>query len=152
MNAMNRIFHTTLTATWTSSTIFAGLVLCKPVSAQPISPTATAPRQFSYIDLVQRLTDLDHLAILPDPGEKTAQWSSYDRASRYDPKSGKYIRWNANGDGNGYIGKENDKLVLAEMAGPGCIWRIWSAMPKQGHVRIYLDGATDPAVDLPFSG
>ena len=38
------------------------------------------------------------------------------------------------------------------MKGPGCIWRIWSAAPKDGHVRIYLDGASEPAVDLPFVG
>ena len=38
------------------------------------------------------------------------------------------------------------------MEGPGCIWRIWSAAPKEGHVRIYLDGASEPAVDLPFAG
>ncbi len=38
------------------------------------------------------------------------------------------------------------------MEGPGCLWRIWSAKPEQGHVRIYLDGATEPAVDLPFKG
>ena len=48
--------------------------------------------------------------------------------------------------------RKGDKLVLAEMQGPGCIWRIWSAAPKDGHVRIYLDGASEPAVDLPFVG
>ncbi len=53
---------------------------------------------------------------------------------------------------NGIIRKEGDKLVLAEMEGPGCIWRTWSATPKEGHVRIYLDGASEPAVDLPFTG
>src|SRR6266566_9665916 len=106
----------------------------------------------TYVDLVHRLTDLEHLATVPAPGERCAQWSSYDRASRYDPASGKYIKWDANGDGGGYIRKEGDKFVLAEMEGPGCIWRIWSATPGKGHVRIYLDGANEPAVDLPFTG
>ncbi|MFO1513802.1 MAG: DUF2961 domain-containing protein, partial [Verrucomicrobiota bacterium] len=69
-----------------------------------------------------------------------------------DSKSGKYIRWDANGDGGGIIRKEGDQSVFAEMEGPGCIWRIWSATVKEGHVRIYLDGATEPAVDLPFAG
>ena len=36
--------------------------------------------------------------------------------------------------------------------GPGCIWRIWSATAEQGHVKIYLDGQAQPAVDLPFPG
>src|SRR2546425_3793159 len=53
----------------------------------------------TYVDLVHRLTDLERLATLPSPDERCAQWSSYDRASRYDPASGKYIKWDANGDG-----------------------------------------------------
>ena len=127
--------------------LFAGLFFCAAsgLAAQPMAQT------FSYVDLVKRLTDLDHLATLPEPGEKTAQFSSYDRASRYDEASGKYLHWDANDDGSGFIHKEDGKFVLAEMSGPGCLWRIWSAAPKSGHVRIYLDGDTNPAVDLPFA-
>lgn len=112
---------------------------------------ASEPK-LTYVNLVNRLTDLKRLATLPAAGEQGAQWSSYDRASRFDQATGKYIRWDANGDGNGIIRKEGDQLVLAEMQGPGCIWRIWSATPGKGHVRIYLDGAAEPAVDLPFTG
>jgi hypothetical protein len=36
------------------------------------------------------------------------------------------------------------------MRGPGCIWRIWAGTPVDGHVQIFLDGASTPAVDLPF--
>jgi hypothetical protein len=111
-----------------------------------------AEQTLSYSDLVNRLTDLELLARLPAPGEWCAQWSSYDRKSQYNEVSGKYVNWDANGDGEGFIRKEGDKSVLAEMEGPGCIWRIWSALPKEGHVRIYLDGASEPAVDLPFIG
>ena len=111
-----------------------------------------AEQTFTYADLVQRLTDLQYLATLPAPGEFCAQWSSYDRHSRYDAVNDKYVAWDANGDGDGIIRREGDTMVLAEMEGPGCIWRIWSAMPKEGHVRIYLDGAAEPAVDLPFIG
>ena len=112
----------------------------------------SAQQEFSYVDLVKRLTDLEYLAMLPPPGEQCVQWSSYDRASRYDTAREKYVGWDANGDGDGIIRKENGKLVFAEMEGPGCIWRTWSAAPKEGHVRIYLDGASEPAVDLPFIG
>jgi hypothetical protein len=108
--------------------------------------------KFSYVDLVKRMIDLESLAVLPVPGEVCAQWSSYDRASKYDEATGKYVEWGANGDGRGIIRKEGDSQVLAEIEGPGCIWRIWSAAPKEGHVRIYLDGATTPTVDLPFIG
>ena len=113
---------------------------------------ASSQPVLTYVDLVHRLTDLERLATRPAPGEKTAQWSSYDRASRYDAATGKYVAWDANGDGGGYIRKEGDQFVMAEMTGPGCLWRIWSAAPKEGHVRIYLDGASEPAVDLPFTG
>src|SRR5436190_20971094 len=111
-----------------------------------------APHSLSYTDLIHRLTDLEYLATLPADGDQCAQWSSYDRKSRYDSATGKYENWDANGDGDGFIRKEGDQFVFAEMRGPGCIWRTWSAMPKEGHVRIYLDGAETPVVDLPFVG
>ena len=86
----------------------------------------------TYLDLIGRLTDLERLAVLPDPGETCAQWSSYDRASTWDAATGEYVKWEANGDGNGFIRQEGTSQVLAEMEGPGCIWRIWSAMPQEG--------------------
>lgn len=106
----------------------------------------------TYADLVGRLTDLEHLATRPVPGEQCRQWSSYDRASRVDEVTGRYLGWDANGDGEGILRREGGRLVLAEMSGPGCLWRIWSAAPKQGRVRIYLEGAAEAAVDLPFTG
>jgi hypothetical protein len=126
------------------TTLLSLLLLCCGIQAA--EPTLT------YSDLVRRLTDLERLAVVPEAGEQCAQWSSYDRRSRYDSATGKYIDWDANGDGGGIIRKEGNQVVLAEMNGPGCIWRIWSAAPKGGHVRIYLDGASEPAVDLPFMG
>jgi hypothetical protein len=125
---------------------------CLVCGLLPPGPAGAAGQKLTYIDLVHRLTDLERLATLPAPGETCAQWSSYDRRSRYDEATGKYLGWDANGDGNGFIRKEGDQFVFAEMKGPGCIWRIWSARPEQGHVRIYLDGAKEPTVDLPFIG
>lgn len=116
--------------------------------------TSQAPAQekLSYVELVGRLTDLSYLAVTPQAGETCSQWSSYDRASKYDEKTDKYVAWDANGDGGGCIREENGQIVMAEMQGPGCIRRIWSAKPELGHVKIYLDGAKQPAVDLPFIG
>jgi hypothetical protein len=114
--------------------------------------TARAAETLTYLDLIKRLTDLERLATLPESGETGAQCSSYDRASQYDAATDKYIKWDANGDGKGFIRQEGDQIVMAEMEGPGCIWRIWSAKADAGHVKIYLDGAAEPAVDLPFSG
>ncbi|MBR4372091.1 MAG: hypothetical protein IKS92_13660, partial [Victivallales bacterium] len=42
----------------------------------------------SYGDLVKRLTDMEYLATFPAKGETMAQFSSYDRRSKYDEKSG----------------------------------------------------------------
>src|SRR5437667_5354554 len=53
---------------------------------------AAAELKLTYVDLVRRLTDLEHLAAIPAPGERCAQWSSYDRASRYDSATGKYLK------------------------------------------------------------
>ncbi len=118
------------------------LVVSSPLAAETLT----------YVDLIGRLTDLERLATLPEPGEACAQWSSYHRASTYDASTGKYVAWDQNKDGSGFIRKEGESLVLAEMEGPGCIWRIWSALAQKGRVKIYLDGASEPAVDLPFAG
>ncbi len=109
-----------------------------------------AAPSYTYTDLVNRMIDLEELAVLPPAGETCKQWSSYDRASRYDDDSGNYINWSANGDGGHMIRREGDTFVMAEMQGPGCIFRIWSALSRQGHVKIYIDGNKAPAVDLPF--
>lgn len=111
-----------------------------------------AAEVYTYEDLVRQLTDLQQPAFLPEKGEKCVQWSSYDRNSRYDAEQNKYIAWDANGDGDGIIRKENGDLVLAEIEGPGCIRRIWSALAEDGHIKVYLDGQTEPAIDLPFKG
>ncbi len=115
-----------------------------------IDGAAVAAEKLSYPMLVKRMIDLEMLSVLPAQREGCAQWSSFDRASRFDAATGKYVRWDANGDGNGIIRREGDVEVLAEMDGPGCIWRIWSALAQRGRVKIYLDGAEQPAVDLPF--
>jgi hypothetical protein len=107
-----------------------------------------ADQVLTYPDLVRRITDLEYLATLPQEGEKCLQWSSYDRKSKLE--SGKYQEWDANGDNNGHLRMEGEQMVIGEMDGPGCIWRIWSATPEQGHVKIILDGNSTPAVDLPF--
>ena len=98
--------------------IVIGIVICGQFT-QPAS--AQTRERLSYIDLIGRLTDIEHLAVLPEPGEKCAQWSSYDRASKYDQASGKYIEWAANGDNDGIIRKEDGNLVFAEIEGPAVI-------------------------------
>ena len=126
-------------------TLFALLVVAV-VLAQP----ALAQETLTYADLVHRMVDLERLATLPAEGETCQQWSSYDRASKFDEATGKYVGWAANGDGGQFIRQEGDQVVMAEMEGPGCIFRIWSARAQAGHVKIYLDGQEQPVLDRPF--
>jgi len=121
--------------------------------AQPIPDhqVAARPVLYSYVDLVDRLTNLEQLAELPAAGETSGEWTSRDRASTYDSATGHYLNWGANNDGDAIIRMQSDGgAVLAEMRGPGCVWRIWAGTPVDGHVQIFLDGAGTPSVDLPF--
>jgi len=126
-------------------------ILLAVVGAAGLTQPAVAQQTLTYADLVGRMLDLEHPAVLPAEGETCAQWSSWDRSSRFDEATGKYVNWGANDDGPHFIRKEGDRVVMAEMEGPGCIWRIWSARAEEGHVKIYLDGSDEPAVDLPFA-
>jgi hypothetical protein len=104
----------------------------------------------TYQDLAVRYTDLEGLSVLPKDGEAGGLASSYDRASQYDAAKDQYIDWDANADGSGFIREENGEQVLVDLKGAGCIWRIWSAAPGQGHVKVYLDGSATPVIDQPF--
>ena len=96
-----------------------------------------ASQKMSYSDLAHQLIDLERVARLPAEGEECSQWSSYDRRSTYDAEEARYVNWDANSDGNGYIRREGDEYVLAEMDGPGVIWRIWSATAEAGLTLTY---------------
>lgn len=108
------------------------------------------PATLSYKELVRRLYDLKNLALPPLEGEKSGCFSSYDRKSVYNSESGLYENWGANDDGSGFIRQEGDSLVVFELDGPGVIWRVWSALPGEGHMRIYIDDSAEPAFDRPF--
>lgn len=103
----------------------------------------------TYEQIVNRMMDMEGLALLPQEGEVCAQCSSYDRESVYDAKTHTYLNWGANQDWGGLVRVQEDGgKVLAEMEGPGCLWRIWFGNPVQGCVKIFLDGAELPV----FSG
>lgn len=112
--------------------LFLFFLICMPLAvatqAQQMSPRVTYP------DLVDNLVSLD--ALSEPPVFKTAMASSFDRLG-------------GNRDGEGYIRREGEHFVVAEMNGPGVITRIWSANPL-GMVRIYLDNDTEPVVQRHF--
>jgi len=108
------------------------------------SPRANADR-LDYQYFLRQLTDLEALPKL-QPGVTCKQFSSYDRRS-HQPDG-----WAANGDRGQYLRAEPDtgEAVMAEMDGPGCIFRIWSANP-QGLIRFYLDGDPQPTFEWDFN-
>lgn len=114
-------------------------------------PVIAGPRELTWSDLAGRMVDLEYLATLPAEGETSAMWSSYDRASTYDADAGRYRNWHANKDGDGFIRQEGDGIVMAEMTGPGVVWRIWSAEVRTGNIRIYIDDQPEPVIDMPFA-
>jgi hypothetical protein len=101
--------------------------------------------------LLDEMLDFQRLAEFPDPPYTCAQFSSYDRAATTpdDPET-----WFANYDRGQYLRfEEHDgrrEGVMMDAGGPGAVVRIWSANP-QGVIRIYLDHAEAPALEMPMT-
>jgi len=68
--------------------------------------------------------------------------TSYDRTEGNDDGfSGKYS----------YVRKEGDDLVLADLKGPGCIYRIHTPTPTDDPLEFYFDGETTPRIKTTFN-
>ncbi len=134
----------------TSRSIHMALGLISLGTLMGGSSAMAETRHLTYPDILAYLTDLTLLPEIQD-GVTCKQFSSYDRASKYDPATDTYIRWDANGDHGQYIriDEETGEGVMAEMEGPGSVFRIWSANP-QGVIRFYLDGDTEPTYEWDF--
>jgi hypothetical protein len=108
------------------------------------------PQQITTSSLLSEMTDLERLTRLPHPAYLTRQFSSYDRRST---SPADHDAWFANDDWNQYIRTEEragrKEYVMADVAGPGAVVRIWSADPK-GVLRIYLDGNPEPVIEAPM--
>ncbi len=107
--------------------------------------TSAGAAKLTYVDLLDKMTDVKELATLPQPGETCQQFSSYDRRSVAPDKP----QWGANGDAGKFLRKDPEGMVLADMEGPGCIFRIWSANPE-GTLRIFIDGKKKPVLECGF--
>ena len=77
---------------------------------------------------------LDQLPLLREA--RAGQASSFDRTG-------------GNDDQGHYLARTGATAILAEVPGPGCLYRLWSANPG-GQLQIFFDGANTPAVDVPF--
>jgi len=103
--------------------------------------------------LMEEMTDLRGLSSWPKPAYTCRQFSSYDRLSK-SPQNPTLEGWFANGDVGQYLRVEErsgrKEFVMMDTDGPGAVVRIWSANPD-GVMRIYLDGAEQPAWEAPMT-
>jgi hypothetical protein len=96
--------------------------------------------QDEWVPGIQELYRLDRLAVLRE-STKVASVSSYDRTG-------------GNNDGFGgqysYVRKEKEGLVLADLQGPGVIYRIWTPTPTDDVLEFYFDGQERPGIQVKF--
>jgi hypothetical protein len=86
---------------------------------------------------------LSRLDKLPEFKEsiKVGSISSYDRTGGNDDGfSGKYS----------FVRKEADALVIADLKGPGVIYRVWTPTPTEDWVEFLFDGETEPRIRVKF--
>ena len=92
--------------------------------------------------LEAELAQLYRLDLLPQYRSGIVeQVSSYDTTGLNDDGfSGRYS----------YIRKEDNKLILADLEGPGVINRIWTPTPTTDTIQFYFDGEDSPRISIPF--
>ena len=117
--------------------VLAILILPK-LSLLPVwaSPVAEAP----LVPGLEQLYRLDRLAEFRT-SVKVASVSSYDRSGgNNDGFNGEYS----------FVRKEPGGLVLADLKGPGVIYRIWTPTPTDDVMEFYFDGEEEPRISVKF--
>ena len=111
------------------------LTLC--ISSQVLSQQET----YKWSNELELLKSVDQL-----PAYRSDQL--IDQISSYDPTGG-------NSDGfegtYSYIRKENNKLVLEDLRGPGVINRIWTPTPTEDTLSFFFDGEKEARLKIKFS-
>ena len=119
---------------------FWPLFLFSVLSVSPITVYGQSPAS----DWEQEFSNISDPGLLPAfrNGCIVEQISSYDRTGGNDDGfSGKYS----------FVRKENGKLVLADLKGPGIINRIYTPTPVDDTLSFYFDGEKEPRISLPMS-
>jgi hypothetical protein len=113
------------------------------------------PQAVTMNDLLDEMTSLKRLAILPGTQYKTVQFSSYDRRSTTPTDT----LWFANEDGFGgepvpgfiEVLKQPDstgigEYLICDIQNPGVIQRLWTAAIT-GKIRFYIDDVNTPVYE-----
>ncbi len=103
-----------------------------------------------YQEWLYRLVDPETLARIPGKGEKQTVIAGDDRTMGYYEPGVLYPGDPSFRERHPFPVKEGEKYVLAEMEGPGAITWIWSALPGEGNICIYVDGSDEPLIDASF--
>lgn len=122
---------------WINSHFIAagGVIICLLLSC-----STTTKRKYDYSSELESLYRLDLLANFRS-NCIVEQISSYDRTGGNDDGfNGTYS----------YLRKEKDKLVIAEMKGPGIINRIWTPTPTNDTLEFYFDGQKEAEFKICF--
>ena len=106
----------------------------------------------SYLDMVDRMTNLEALALPAEEGERSFEASSYNKSSRYNEETGQYESWDNNDDSglSDLPRTEDGGWVFADIKGPGALVHLSTGTANSGHVKIFIDGQQTPAVDMAF--
>ncbi len=114
------------------------VALATPVLAQAPAPPAQGARDDRPAPGIEELARLDHLPLLKQSVE-VGMVSSYDRTGGNDDGfSGKFS----------FLRKEPAGLVIADLEGPGLIYRLHTPTPTDDLVEFYFDGETTPRLRL----
>jgi hypothetical protein len=101
---------------------------------------ASAPKLAAEPIGIESLDRLDRLAEFRT-STKVGSISSYDRTGGNDDGfSGKYS----------FVRKDPEGLVLADLKGPGVIYRIWTPTPSDDVMEFLFDGESKPRVEVKF--
>lgn len=115
----------------------------KPTLVRALSAPALLLTCFSCLGSDGGFDDLyrlDQLATFKG-AVKIGSFSSYDRTGGNDDGfSGKYS----------FVRKEADGLVLADLKGPGVIYRVWTPTPSDDVMEFLFDGEPKPRVEVKF--
>lgn len=89
---------------------------------------------------IEELSRLDRLPAFKQ-SVKIGSVSSYDRTGGNDDGfSGKYS----------FVRKDTNGVVLADLQGPGVIYRVWTPTPTDDVMEFLFDGETKPRVEVKF--
>ncbi|MCF7975021.1 MAG: DUF2961 domain-containing protein [Phycisphaerae bacterium] len=106
----------------------------------PYASAALSASEQPLIPGIEQLGRLDRLAEF-HRSTFVGSVSSYDRTGGNDDGfGGKYS----------FVRKEGDALVLADLQGPGVIYRIWTPTPTDDWMEFYFDGEAAPRVTVRF--